>query len=153
MRTQLKTDALNAAHFFGSLLTLPYNNTRLNPNIQWVDGVKVVTWYGCMNQTNSTPGIEIRVKYTGDRSNLKPYSKYENPVVASVQMLVYKGKYCLYTEFLDLKIYKLFITLLFLADNLTAPKNIDYIENLSFNVVELENTKPELKRHMIKVTF
>ena len=91
LRTLLKNDASTMQQILGGLLNLNFSNTRTNGNITWVDGIETVSWYGCINETEKTPGVEIGVKFVGKLSKLKSYSKYENPVVASVSIIVYKG--------------------------------------------------------------
>lgn len=92
MRSLLKNDALSMNMILSGLLNLTYSDTRIISNITWVDGVKAVSWYGCINQTDKEPGAEIRIRYTGTKSNLKPYaSGLENPIIASLHIIVYKG--------------------------------------------------------------
>jgi hypothetical protein len=142
LRTLLKNDATNLAQIFDGLYNIKYNNSGVNLDPVWVDGVKAVAWYGCINQTKTLPGVQIGVTFTGKQSEFKSYSNYENPVVASVTLTVYKG------ELLRFTLSNLFD----LADNLTSPKQITYIEDHSFNVVELEYTKTEHKAEAIKVS-
>lgn len=95
LRLKLKNDAANMNEILRGIAGIDYKKEGSRRLVtDWsllVDGVRTISWIGCINQTEKDNAIQIVVSFAGSKTPQTSYSEYPNPKVASVRIIVFKG--------------------------------------------------------------